>query len=101
MPEVPLTLTNTAVSQGIPLLYMNLGNSTALLAVEYVTRGLKKRREGWEQPRLPDRVLETMNNHCTMVESGLEAGEIEFEKTIVPHSLSYLLLFSTVFVKEE
>ena len=94
-PEVPLTLTNTALCQSIPLLYMNLGNSMALLAVEHVTHGSKKQREVWERPQISERVFETMKHHCTMVESGLDAGGIEFEKTLAPPELSQLLRLSS------
>lgn len=94
-PEVPLTLINTVVSLGIPLHYMNLGNSKALLAVEHMTRGSKKRQEGWDWPKISARSLETIKHHCAMVESGLEAGGIDFEPTVAPPDLTQLLKLSS------
>lgn len=79
--ELPLQVLNTALSQAIPLLYLNMGNRKGLLAVEH----------GWKKLKIPERVLETMKHHCTMVESGLEVGGIEFEKTINPPDLSWRL----------
>ncbi|MFQ6123347.1 MAG: hypothetical protein ACE5R6_01890 [Candidatus Heimdallarchaeota archaeon] len=89
--ELPLSVLNTVMSQSISLLYMNLGNRKGLLAVEHVVSGSKKQQGVWKIQKIPERIFETMKHHCIMVESGFEAGGIEFEKTINPPDLNWRL----------
>ncbi|MFX0198444.1 MAG: hypothetical protein ACFFCW_20180 [Candidatus Hodarchaeota archaeon] len=89
--ELPLTVLNTILSLNIPLLYLNMGNRKGLLAVEHVVGGSKKKRGVSKKQKIPECVLETMKHHCAMVESGLAAGGIEFEKTINPPDLRWRL----------
>ncbi len=68
-----------------------MGNRKGLLAVEHIVGGSKKKHGIWKKLKIPKLVLETIKYHCTMMESGLEAGGIEFEKTINPPDLSWRL----------
>jgi len=79
--EIPQPLINLALSQNIPLLYMNEGNTHGFLAVENVLKnGVKKKHGTWIQPDISETMLETIQYRSSLVEAALKSGGIDFNR---------------------
>ncbi|MFX0211796.1 MAG: hypothetical protein ACFFDT_37815 [Candidatus Hodarchaeota archaeon] len=79
--EIPQPLINLALSQHIPLLYMNEGNTHGFLTVENVLKiGAKKKHGTWIHPDISETILETIQYRSSLVEAALKSGGIDFKR---------------------